>query len=314
MIIAHISDTHLAFDTADAARRLRDFASTIADINVLDPPADVIVHTGDIVHNGRQDEYAEAAALLAKARAPVYVLPGNKDDRANLRAVFSARGYLAPDSEFIDYAIEDYPVRLIALDTLSPGNGRGDFRPEQARRLIEMMDADLNKPIAVFTHHPPFEVTVGPDRCHFETIDGIARLRDALQDGERVTRVQWPRASRRRRPDRTHSRARGAVHCDDAAQGRIPAVDEDTPGLSPAPVRSGIRLCHRKPHRENRFASGYGAKNHFDSASHRPLDGHDSRGLDLDFCLVFDQRADLDERHRRKVLAHHAAVGFAQFA
>ena len=189
MIIAHISDTHLAFDTADAARRLRDFASTIADINVLDPPADVIVHTGDIVHNGRQDEYAQAAALLAKARAPVYVLPGNKDDRANLRAVFSARGYLAPDSEFIDYAIEDYPVRLIALDTLSPGNGRGDFRPEQARRLIEMMDADLNKPIAVFTHHPPFEVTVGPDRCHFETIDGIARLRDALQDGERVTAV-----------------------------------------------------------------------------------------------------------------------------
>jgi 3',5'-cyclic AMP phosphodiesterase CpdA len=189
MIIAHISDTHLTFDTADPARRLRDFASTIANINALDPPADVIVHTGDIVHNGRQDEYAQAAALLAKARAPVYVLPGNKDDRASLRAAFAARGYLAPDSEFIDYAVEDYPVRLIALDTLSPGNGRGDFRPEQARRLIEMMDAELNKPIAVFTHHPPFEVTVGPDRYHFETIDGMARLRDALQDNERVTAV-----------------------------------------------------------------------------------------------------------------------------
>ena len=70
MIIAHISDTHLTFDTADPARRLRDFASTIANINALDPPADVIVHIGDIVHNGRQDEYAQAAALLAKARAP----------------------------------------------------------------------------------------------------------------------------------------------------------------------------------------------------------------------------------------------------
>ena len=91
MIIAHISDTHLALDTPDADRRMRDFASTIADINALDPPADVIVHSGDIVHNGRQDEYAEALALLAKARAPVYVLPGNKDDRANLRAAFSAR-------------------------------------------------------------------------------------------------------------------------------------------------------------------------------------------------------------------------------
>src|SRR6201997_1418729 len=102
MIIAHISDTHLALDTPDAEERMREFALTIADINALDPPADVIVHTGDIVHNGRQDEYARAVTLLANAHAPVYVLPGNKDDRVNLLAAFSARAYLAPISEFID--------------------------------------------------------------------------------------------------------------------------------------------------------------------------------------------------------------------
>src|ERR1700722_789999 len=126
MIIAQISDTHIALDTPDADRRMRDFALTIADINALDPAPDAIVHTGDIVHNGRQDEYARAAAILADARAPVYVLAGNKDDRANLREAFSARGYLAPDSEFIDYAIDDYPVRLIALDTLSSASNKGD--------------------------------------------------------------------------------------------------------------------------------------------------------------------------------------------
>jgi hypothetical protein len=37
MIIAHISDTHLALDTPEAEHRMRDFASTIADINALDP-------------------------------------------------------------------------------------------------------------------------------------------------------------------------------------------------------------------------------------------------------------------------------------
>lgn len=189
MIIAQISDTHLALDVPDAERRRRDFASTIADINALDPPADVIVHTGDIVHNGRQDEYAVAVALLAKAHAPVCVLPGNKDDRANLRAAFSAHGYLVPDSEFIDYAIEDYPVRLIALDTLSPGNGRGDFRREQAERLISLIDAEPDRPTAVFTHHPPFEVMVGPDRFHFEDTESMARLREALQHGGRVVGV-----------------------------------------------------------------------------------------------------------------------------
>jgi 3',5'-cyclic-AMP phosphodiesterase len=189
MIIAQISDTHIALDTPDADQRIRDFERTIADINALDPAPDVIVHTGDIVHNGRSDEYAEAAAILAKARAPVYVLAGNKDDRANLRTAFSARGYLSRDSEFIGYAVEDYPVRLIAVDTLSTASNKGDFCPERAKRLIDMIDAETTKPIAVFAHHPPFAVPVGPDPLNFETPEAMARLARALQHSGRVVAV-----------------------------------------------------------------------------------------------------------------------------
>jgi Icc protein len=189
MIIAQISDTHIALDTPDADQRIQDFALTIADINALNPTPDVIVHTGDLVHNGRQDEYAQVVATLAKARAPVYVLVGNKDNRANLRAAFSACGYLASDSEFIDYAVEDFPVRLIAVDTLSTGSNKGDFCPARARRLIDLIDAEITKPIAIFVHHPPFEVTVGPDPLHFETPEIMARLRRALQHSGRVVAV-----------------------------------------------------------------------------------------------------------------------------
>ena len=189
MIIAQISDTHIALDTPDADQRIGDFERTIADINALDPAPDVIVHTGDIVHNGRQDEYAEAVRILTKARAPVCVLPGNKDDRANLRAAFVSGGYLAPNSRFIDYAVEDYPVRLIAVDTLNAGSNKGDFCPERAGRLIDMIDAETSKPIAVFAHHPPFEVKVGPDPINFETREAMERLRQALQHSGRVVQV-----------------------------------------------------------------------------------------------------------------------------
>jgi Icc protein len=189
MIVAQISDTHIALDISDADQRIRDFALTIADINALDPAPDVIVHTGDIVHNGRQDEYAEAVRILTKARAPVYVLAGNKDDRANLRDAFSPFGYIAPNSEFIDYAIEDYPVRLTAVDTLSSGNNKGDFCPARAKRLIDLIDAEITKPIAVFAHHPPFEIPVGPDPLNFETPEMMARLRQALQHSGRVVAV-----------------------------------------------------------------------------------------------------------------------------
>jgi 3',5'-cyclic AMP phosphodiesterase CpdA len=189
MIIVQISDTHVALDTPDAEQRLRDFKVTIADINTLDPAPDVIIHTGDIAHNGRQDEYAAAMRILGQAQAPVYVVPGNKDNRVNLRAAFSSYGYLARDSEFISYAIESHPVRLIAVDTLNLRSNKGDFCPERVKRFIDLADAETTKPIAVFTHHPPFEVTVGPDRLHFETPEMMERLRAALQHSGRVTAV-----------------------------------------------------------------------------------------------------------------------------
>ena len=189
MIIAQISDTHIALDTPDTDQRILDFERTMADVNALDPAPDVIVHTGDIVHNGRKDEYAQAVATLAKARVPVYVLAGNKDNRTNLREAFSACQYLAPYSDFIDYAIDDYPVRLIALDTLSSGSNKGDFCEVRVRRLIDLIDAETTRPIAVFTHHPPFEVTVGPDPIHFETPEIMSRLRRALQHSGGVVAV-----------------------------------------------------------------------------------------------------------------------------
>jgi len=189
MIIAQISDTHIALDTPDADQRTWDLARSIADINALDPAPDLIVHTGDIVHSGRPDEYALAVSTLAKARPPVYVVAGNKDNRANLREAFSVYRYLAADSDFIDYAIDDYPIRLIVLDTLSSSSNRGDFCPERVRRLIDLIDAETTKPIAVFTHHPPFVVTVGPHPLHFETPETMSRLQQALQNSGRVVAV-----------------------------------------------------------------------------------------------------------------------------
>ena len=188
MIVAQISDTHIALDVSNADQRISDLALTVADINELDPLPDAIVHTGDIVHNGRQDEYAQAAAILAKARAPVYVLAGNKDNRTNLREAFSASGYLLPNLDFIQYAIECYPVRLIALDTMSSGN-KGDFCHQRLRHLTDLVEAETAKPIAVFTHHPPFEVTEGPEPFHFEDRDAMSRLRNALRHSGRVVAV-----------------------------------------------------------------------------------------------------------------------------
>ena len=189
MIVAQISDTHIALDTPDADRRINDFVRTIADINALDPAPDLIMHTGDIVHNGRREEYAEAAAILAAARAPVYILPGNKDHRENLYEAFPAHKYLTLGAPYIDYAIENYPVRLIGLDTLSEGNNRGDFGRDRLERLNKLVDAETKKPISIFMHHPPFDVPVGPDPLNFVTAEAMAELSQALRRSGRITSI-----------------------------------------------------------------------------------------------------------------------------
>jgi 3',5'-cyclic AMP phosphodiesterase CpdA len=189
VIIAQISDTHLIVDGPGSAQRIADFKSVIADINALDPAPDLIVHTGDIVHNGRTDEYAAAAAILRRARAPVYVMAGNKDDRANLREAFAADGYLADASEFIDYAVDGYPVRLLMLDTVNPGSKKGDFCTRRLARLEALLAQENSKPIAVFTHHPPFEVLVGPERFHFDDLGVMERLAAAILKPGRVAAI-----------------------------------------------------------------------------------------------------------------------------
>ena len=68
----------------------------------------------------RAAEYEHLRALLSPLAMPVFVISGNHAAREPLRAAFAADGYLPADG-FLQFTIEDYPVRLVALDTLIPG-------------------------------------------------------------------------------------------------------------------------------------------------------------------------------------------------
>ena len=189
MIVAQISDTHIVHGVPDADRRIADLARTIADINALDPPPDAIIHTGDVTHGGRREDYALAASLFDAARAPVYVVPGNRDHREHLREALAGGPCRATDPRFLDYSIEDFPVRLLAVDTVTTASNKGEFCDERVGRLVERIDADPTKPIAAFMHHPPFVVTVGPDPLSFTSPAALHRLQQALQHSGRVIAV-----------------------------------------------------------------------------------------------------------------------------
>ena len=172
MLIAQISDTHILAPASDhpAARSRADcLRLCIADINTQQP--DAVIFTGDTVQHGRPEEYAHLLELLAPLRAPLYLIPGNRDDNRALRAAFTDLPYL-PDGDFLHYTIEDHAVRLLALDSTAPGERKGVFCPTRQAWLDEALAERPDRPTLLFIHHPPFDID-----DHY--IDGYRRPQEA---------------------------------------------------------------------------------------------------------------------------------------
>ena len=164
MLIGQISDLHikangkLSYGVVDCAAML---ARCVAHIRALKQQPDVLLVTGDLVDFGRPDEYAVLKALLAPLPMPYYLIPGNHDEREALRAAFPEHAYLRRWAPFIQYAIDDWPVRIVAIDTVIPGESGGAL----CRERIAWLDAKLAErpgaPTVVIMHHPPFVTGIG---------------------------------------------------------------------------------------------------------------------------------------------------------
>lgn len=188
-IVAQITDMHikpegkLAYDRVDTSAAL---AECVKAINALDPLPDVLLATGDLVDAGRPDEYARLRALLAPLKMPVYLIPGNHDDRARMRAAFPDHRYLGTEG-FIQYTVEDGPVRLIGLDTLIPREPGGLLCGERLAWLDRTLAAEPSKPAIVFLHHPPFRTHIpGMDQFGLAGAEGLKAVVAKHPQVERV--------------------------------------------------------------------------------------------------------------------------------
>ncbi|MCB2101950.1 MAG: phosphodiesterase [Rhodobacterales bacterium] len=163
MIIAQISDLHLRVDGELLRGRIDSQAAleaVIAHVNGLDPQPDVVLATGDLAQKGPGQDYGALRAYLDRIRAPVYVIPGNHDKRDALRDAFADKGYLPATGKFLHYTVEDFPLRLIGLDTTMARNDGGKMSPKRLAWLEDRLAEQPDRPTLIFMHHPPFKVGV----------------------------------------------------------------------------------------------------------------------------------------------------------
>jgi 3',5'-cyclic AMP phosphodiesterase CpdA len=159
VLVAQITDCHivergeLLADRFDTAAMLR---AAVAHVVTMNPRPDVLLATGDLVHDGRSAQYEQLGEILADLTMPVYPIPGNHDDRGGLRALFPDMVPAGSAEDCIDYVVDEHPIRLVGLDTTIPGEGGGRLEREQLVWLDDQLAREPDRPTLIFQHHPPF--------------------------------------------------------------------------------------------------------------------------------------------------------------
>jgi len=197
VLIAQISDTHLLSpgpDTPKAKLRADCLRRCVADINRQS--IDAVVLTGDTVQHGQPDEYAYLRELLAPLEAPLYIVPGNRDDKDAMRDTFSDRAWMAGTGDFLHYVIDDFNTRLVGIDSTVRGERKGRFCESRQSWLDNVLAEQPGRATLLFIHHPPFDVGdhyIGGYR-HLEEAQALEDIvvRHTQVAGLLCGHVHWP--------------------------------------------------------------------------------------------------------------------------
>ena len=195
MLIVHLSDLHLmpGHQLAYAAADTRTFfQQTIQAVLQLRPFPDVVLITGDIADKGAAGSYINARKLLSELNCPVFLVPGNHDHKEALLEAFpelSLHLVRLKDNPktTICYAIEDFPVKLIGLDSVIPGQHGGGLDPRQLAWLDETLGRLSGLPCLIFMHHPPF--ASGISHMDQEPFQRVAAFKTIIKKHPQVQRI-----------------------------------------------------------------------------------------------------------------------------
>ena len=160
-LFVQISDTHIGFHKDANPDVNATLSKSIAFVNALPQQPSLVLHTGDITHLSKPEEFDTANELFRGFRAKeMHVVPGEHDTAdPTVTEFFSRFGKASANKGY--YSFDHGGVHFIALINVlqAKDGGSGYLGDEQiAWAIADLKARSASTPIVVFAHMPLWDV------------------------------------------------------------------------------------------------------------------------------------------------------------
>ena len=156
-----ISDSHMGFNkpaNPDVAATLQ---AAVAKINALPAEPDFLIHTGDLSHDSKAEQFDGMDQVLKGAKPKqIYYVPGEHDTSVDDGKLYLERyGKVLGAKGSGWYSFNHKDVHFVGLNNSAVLEGMGNLGEEQ----LKWLEADLkgqpaSRPVVVFAHIPLWSV------------------------------------------------------------------------------------------------------------------------------------------------------------
>ncbi len=153
--VLQLTDSHLYADPSRCLlgiNTLETFDQVLAQALHEQGTPDLLLATGDLVHDASDTGYKRLLGRLKLTGVPTYCLPGNHDLPLKMKQI------LNQDNVHTLPSVQAQGWSLIFLDTTIPGNESGNLDPGQMELLQLLLEAHADKHTLICMHHHPLPV------------------------------------------------------------------------------------------------------------------------------------------------------------
>ncbi len=156
-----ISDSHVGFNKPANPDALGTLREAIGKVRAVQSRPAFMIHTGDITHLSKPDEFDNADQIISEAKLDVHYVPGEHDfiDEGLGKAYLERYGNGTKGQGW--YSFDDHGVHFIGLVNVVDlkAGGLGRLGADQLTWLADdLKDKSASTPIVVFAHIPLWTV------------------------------------------------------------------------------------------------------------------------------------------------------------